>query len=114
MSEDISSKLQQLKDMLNNENLSDNLQSMMGMFADNPQANPHTNSIVPSFGDVDKDMLMSKFKKILDKSRHMSDPRINLLNAIKPYVNPKRQQKIDSCSKILNMTILSKILNEDD
>lgn len=117
MSDDIGSKLQQLKDMLDNEGLSDNLQNMLGVLSQGSQHDEHKSSM-PNLGNLgmafDKDAPLFKIKKLLDKRRDLDDPRINLLNAIKPYVSNKRQQRIDNCSKLLNMTMLTRILNEED
>jgi hypothetical protein len=43
-----------------------------------------------------------------------SDPRINLLQAIKPFMNNKRQKKIGSCIQLLQVASLSRILNEHE
>lgn len=43
-----------------------------------------------------------------------SDPRINLLQAIKPFMNSKRQKKIGSCIQLLQVASLSRILNDHE
>lgn len=47
--------------------------------------------------DPEKQQLLSIFKKIMDTTvNENNDPRINLLNALKPFLKPKRQKTIDS------------------
>lgn len=115
MNDDITSKIEQLKDMLNNGQLSDNLKNMMSLLSgSNDNSNEATNNS-QSLNDTDKyTLIIAKVKKIMDKKSQINDPRINLLHAIKPYLNSRRQERIDNCVKILDFVILSKILKEED
>lgn len=118
MSEDINNKLQQLKEMLNNDQMSDNLKGMLDLMSSNSSKDKSnfTNNLAinnPIF-NTDNEVMIQKLKKIIDKKDQINDPRIFLLNAIKPYVNPKRQQKIDSYTKMLNLTVLSSILKDEE
>lgn len=36
----------------------------------------------------------------------------NLLTSLKPYLNPKRQKKLEQCEKIITLTGTLKLLNE--
>lgn len=36
----------------------------------------------------------------------------NLLTSLKPYLNPKRQKKLEQCEKIITLTSTLKLLNE--
>lgn len=114
MSEDIASKLQQLKDMLNNDQLSGNLKDMLSVMSSNSQQNDNVENQSNTIFDKDKELLISKVKKIMDKKKQIDDPRSNLLAAIKPYLNSKRQQHVDNFVKILNYTMLASILKEED
>lgn len=44
----------------------------------------------------------------------VNDPRINLLQAIKPFMNNRRQKKIGSCIQLLQVASLSRLFNEHE
>jgi hypothetical protein len=47
--------------------------------------------------DPEKRKMLTLVQKLMDSSvNESSDPRINLLNAIKPFLKPKRQRTLDS------------------
>ncbi len=47
--------------------------------------------------DPEKRKMLTLVQKLMDSSvNESSDPRINLLNAIKPFLKPKRQKTLDS------------------
>lgn len=117
MDEDFSEKIEKLKDMLGDEKVTDKFKDMISMFS-NSQSNDGLGSILQNnFAggiDTEKLALISKFKNIMDKKNHINDPRVNLLNAIKPYLNSQRQVRVDSFIKILSYTLLSNILKEEN
>ncbi len=41
-----------------------------------------------------------------------NDPRINLLHAIEPFMNTRRQRKIGNCIQLLQLAGLSRLLND--
>ncbi len=62
--------------------------------------------------DTDND-----FSDIFSMLNHMSDntpenKETQLLNSIKPYLNEKRQKKIEQCEKIMSLTETLKMLND--
>lgn len=126
MSEDISNKIQQLKDMLdnggaadnlketlNNGNFENNLKNIMSMLG-NQSNQKNSQKSENIFGDMDQIKLFKKLSKLMNNKNQINDPRTNLLNALKPYVSQKRQQRIDSCHQILQFTSLSELLREED
>jgi len=56
--------------------------------------------------------MMRKIKTIMDSMRNINDPRINLLTAIRPFLNSSRQKKISNCIKLFQMTQVTRMLTE--
>jgi hypothetical protein len=50
--------------------------------------------------------------KAMDRIKSANDPRVNLLQAIKPFMNTRRQKKIGNCIQLLQLTSISKLLND--
>jgi hypothetical protein len=55
-----------------------------------------------------------KIKKAANMLNTASDPKVNLLNALKPYLNKTRQRKLQTCMKIIKMGSLSKLFDESE
>lgn len=54
-------------------------------------------SIQKMLEDPEKQRLLVTMKKIMDATTNENnDPRVNLLNAIKPFLKPKRQKTVDT------------------
>jgi len=66
-----------------------------------------------SGSDSNKELL-DNAKKALSRFNAANDPRINLLNAIKPFMNTRRQKKIGNCIQLLQIASLSRLLNEQE
>ena len=58
--------------------------------------------------------LMNTARKALSRINSGNDPRINLLHAIEPFMNNKRQKKIGTCIQLLQVAGFSRLLNEHD
>jgi N-acetylmuramoyl-L-alanine amidase len=58
--------------------------------------------------------LAGKLKYAVNSISNMNDPRINLLIAIKPFLNSSRQRKINNCVQLLQMTSITRLLSEQD
>lgn len=56
--------------------------------------------------------ILDTAKKIISRVNNERDPRVNLLQAIKPFMNSKRQKKISNCIQLLQAASLSRMLNE--
>jgi len=52
--------------------------------------------------------------RAMDRIKSANDPRVNLLQAIKPFMNARRQKKIGNCIQLLQLTSISKILNDHE
>ena len=58
---------------------------------------------------------MMKMKSIMEKmNSHSNDPRTNLLQSLKPYLRDEKKDKLDQYSKLLNMTALMELFNQND
>lgn len=62
---------------------------------------------------INRDVLATA-RNALSKLNSSNDPRINLLNAIKPFMNNRRQKKIGNCIQLLQIASLSRLLNEQE
>ena len=47
---------------------------------------------------------MLKMKSIIDKMNTKDDPRSNLLQSLKPYLNDSRKSKVDQYIRLMNMS----------
>ncbi len=86
-----------LFNMLNNSNSTQNSNSSD---SNNNQSSFNSNGI-------DLDTIL-KMKSIIDKMNTKDDPRSNLLQSLKPYLNDSRKSKVDQYIQLLNM---SKVLD---
>ena len=86
---------------------------------DNTDENPtNTNSSNNStnfdFNNIDINTMM-KMKAVMEKmNSHSNDPRTNLLQSLKPYLRDEKKDKLDQYSKLLNMTALMELFNQND
>lgn len=55
-----------------------------------------------------------KIKRAANMLNTANDPKINLLNALKPYLNKTRQRKLQTCMKLIKMGSLSKLFDESE
>lgn len=127
--------MDKLNSMLKNGNLNDmisqippdalkNFSNMMSnnntnSSTDNTDENPtNTNSSNNStnfdFNNIDINTMM-KMKAVMEKmNSHSNDPRTNLLQSLKPYLRDEKKDKLDQYSKLLNMTALMELFNQND
>ena len=135
MSSDMNKAMDQLKEMLGNENMVDNLQTLLGTMltknngptntSDQSETEPmrptQPSHDVPNYAppssriNLEEQMdIVMKIKKMYDRINSVDDPRINLLNALKPYLNEKRLARLDSAIKVINISKISTIVNDID
>ena len=72
-----------------------------------------TNSSNFDFNNIDINTMI-KMKNIIEKMNNSSDPRSNLLQSLKPYLRNEKKDKLDQYSKILNMTNLMELFNQNN
>jgi hypothetical protein len=125
MSDDLNNKIQQIADVLGKESMPDNVKELLALLAgslgskeaasDKPGRElPAEESVKKQPESEDNTEMFRKVKKVLDKLNTGNDPRMNLLYAIKPFMNNRRQKKLSNCIQLLQMTSLSRLLNDHE
>ena len=72
-------------------------------------ANPNTFD----FSNIDINTMM-KMKSVMEKMNHSSNPISNLFQSLKPYLKNKKKSKLDQYSKLLDMTTLMELFNQNN
>ena len=113
--EDISGVFEKINNMASQNNISpDMLNNLVNMFnksSNSESKNASQNSSNSykaqdsSFNDDGFDFeTIMKMKTIIDKINAKDDPRANLLQSLKPYLNENRKSKIDQYIQLMNMS----------
>ena len=133
MSENLSKKLEAIADILNKDGVSENIANILSSLLSSggasdsasssssggsapkaaPQANDSSSPQSKPQNAQDTFEMFRKLSKLIDKTIPANDPRINLLNSLKPFVSNKRQQKINNCINILRMSSITRLLEEN-
>lgn len=104
-----------LKNILGNPETMNKIMGMMQSFDDTGSKEvtekKNNNSISLPFG-LDNPETLLKLGNIFQKINTEDDPRINLLSAIKPYLNQKRLQTADQAMQILKLSKMTSVLEE--
>lgn len=131
MSDDMSEKIKQIADILgqnSNPNIPDNIKGLLSMLMPNNSSNddsksedisedpPQTRGSDNSSSSEADDFsdMARKMKKALGKLNSGNDPRVNLLNAIRPYLNKNRQRKLQTCIKLMRIGSLAQLLDDSE
>ncbi len=128
MSDDLGRKIQQIAQMLGQDEVPDNVKELVSILANslgkkedgNSQSvRAETGSEVKPQENRQEDEAPVVSQEALDTAKHMvdrfnssGDPRINLLMAIKPFMNNRRQKKIGNCIQLLQIAGLSRLIND--
>lgn len=126
MSDDMSDMFQKMGEMLKNNEIPDNIKSMIGQFAseqNNSSASQESSSNTTESDEqrnsndafempnIDLNTML-KMKSIIDSmNRQQNDPRANLLRSLKPYLKPSRKEKVDQYIKLFSMGKVFEVLN---
>ncbi len=129
MSDEMGDKLKQITDMLgqnSNTNIPDNVKGLLNMLMSNnstkeespsddtEQRSSSSGEDAPKADTDEFSDMARKMKKAMKMLNPSSDPKINLLNAINPYLNKKRQRKLQTCMKLIKMGSLTKLFDESE
>lgn len=127
MSEDLNKKLSQIADILGQEGMPDNIKGLLSLLSSsgnsgNKEETPPKQSDAPIRReekllkpDMDDSLeMIRKVKSLMDRTNTSNDPRLNLITAIKPFLNRKRQQKLGNCMMLLQMSRLSGFMDENE
>ena len=124
MGEDLNDKIRQITDILGQEKVPDSVKELLYALtgtggAANREPSSKTaeaaafNEENAARSELEENLeLARKIKKVVDRLNSNSDPKVNLLLAIKPFLNKKRQKRINDCVKLLTMVRLTSILGE--
>lgn len=134
MSDDMGDKIKQIAEMLgqgSNTGLPDNVKGLFNMLmsgsnskededeaedADEKgtasKARTNENSKTKNTESEDMADMARKMKKAMNMLNTGSDPRVNLLNAIRPYLNKNRKRKLETCIKIMQLGSLSQFFDD--
>ena len=123
MSADIDSAIDTLKAMLDSPDGAKTIETLLGTFMSDGEKKVQENTkeddgqensgagAVAAFGDIPVDSIM-KIAGAYQSLNKTSDPRINLLKAIKPYVRSGRSESVDTAIKLLGLLRLAPLLGE--
>lgn len=122
MSDDMSEMFQKVSEMLKNNEIPDNIKSMMNQFAPSSTSQENPSNVTEnedqrnsndSFEMPNIDLnTMLKMKSIVDSmNKQQNDPRANLLRSLKPYLKPSRKEKVDQYIKLFSMGKVFEVLN---
>jgi hypothetical protein len=129
MSDDMGDKIKQIAEMLgqnSNSGIPDNVKGLLNMFMSSNNSKDENSSDDSSSEDAktteessraetdDMADMARKMKKAMNMLNTANDPRVNLLTAIKPYLNDNRQKKLQTCMKIIRIGSLTKLLDESE
>lgn len=123
MSEDLNKKIKQIADALGQENIPDNVKGLLSLFANSISDEKSSSKEDNSSSDEGKESknelaenvdMIRKVTDVMSKLNSINDPRINLLQAIKPFLNNRRQSKLNNCVNILRMSSLVKLIEENE
>ena len=92
----------------------DNIGDKISEILKNPDAMSQMMSGAQSTGAPSGDDLemTRKISQIASKMNDRSDPKINLLYALKPYMNTTRAQHIDKAIKMLKLTQMTELFKD--
>lgn len=128
LSEDLNKKMKQITELLGQENMSDNIQALLSALTNTgnkEEHSPKSNEKATSKEDYkadngektgidDHSELLRQAKKVVNRFSQNNDPRINLLNAIRPFLNSHRQEKVSNCIKILHLSRIVNVMDEHE
>ncbi len=115
MNEDMSEIMQKMSDMIKNNEIPDNIKSILNNI--NSSTNSSSSSSSSNVNEtstfdnntkndnfnIDMDTML-KMKSIIDSmNKGQNDPRANLLRSLKPYLKPSRKEKVDQYIKLFSM-----------
>ncbi len=104
--DDISEKL---KGILNDPESLDRIRKMASSVLGENKAEAQNEQVNNPFGDIDITQIMGVLSKI---NLNRSEPRAELLKALKPHLSSKRQEKVDTAVKVLKIMEILPVLKE--
>ena len=107
---DISNVIDKFSNILKEKDI--NLNDFVNNSSNNTEENCSNEKTENSGFNIDINTIL-KFKSITDKLNGSSSPRTSLLQALKPFLSEKKQDKLDEYIKIVNILSILDILNKE-
>jgi hypothetical protein len=124
MGDELNNTIKQLTDLLNQETLPDNLKGILSLLGSQsnkqdspPKANEGKDVKHNSIESSDPASNGEKFDtimRVMSSMNSANDPRINLLSALKPFMNKRRQKNINNCINIVRISKLATLLDDNN
>lgn len=124
MSDDLNKKIKQITDILGQDNIPDNLKSLLSLLVSpgTKQEPVLSQPEVPLIKEERREKLESddnlelvrKIRNMMDRVSSTNDPGINLLNAIRPFLKKSRQNKLNKCIQIMHVSRLARYMDDND
>ena len=110
MSDNMSTLMNQISNMLNSNEIPDDIKNMMSNLSKSQKDSSTSNTASPNeisnssqAPDLDIETIM-KIKKIMDSMKETkNDPRANLLRSLKPYLKDSRKEKVEQYIQFLGI-----------
>ena len=112
MSEDLSDIINNVKNMVDNGNIPDNVKNILSSISSGNSSNNKDSSNISNNYNIDMETII-KIKKIIDKMNNNDDPRAKLLYSLKPYLRESRKDKLDQYINFLNLTKIADFINDE-
>ena len=123
MSDDLSKAIKQIGEIFSQDKGGDNLKSLLSLLgstggkedeANEDKKHDEIKSESYPTRDSSQDNLemVRQITNIMKKLNTKSDSRVNLLNSLRPFLNHKRQKKLNNCVMLLQVTTLMQSMDE--
>ncbi len=109
MADDLQNKLNTI---LNNPDMMKTISELAGSLGDNSSDRAQGSGAAPSQSGGISDAAISNLQNALAGINDSSDTRINLLNALRPYMRKSRAANMDMAVKLLKLTKLTTLLKD--
>ena len=117
--------IKKLQSITNNPNIKDTIShispEMIQNFSQmlnnnsNGQNNNVSNNSNNSFDFNNLDInTINKLTSIMNNMNSKSDPRVNLLNSLKPYLRDSKKDKLDTYMNLLNVSKIAELMNKNN
>ncbi len=129
MSDDMNKKIKEIAEMLGQENMPDNVKGIINLLTSSASQSqerksnsPEEDSAVASSreqsrekSEMDENIeMLRKVKMVMDRLNSTNDPRVNLLTAVKPFLSSRRQKRLGTCIRMIQMTGLTRLMEGSD
>ncbi len=118
MSDNLNNAIKQITDMLSND--PDSLKDLIEAFTNSSKDGEEEISKIklPEPKNTSDDMkenieMFTRFKSVMDRMSSNSDPRVNLLTSITPFLSSRRKSRLSSAIKFLRFYPVIQSLLED-